>query len=134
MNSITYTPENISTLKKNEIFVFGSNENGAHAGGAARIAYDKFGAQWGTAVGRSGQTYAIPTLDRDMERVEPEMLYIHLEDFLAYVRQHPELTFYLTKIGCGIAGWQPDEVKKIFWEAAGKTIPENLTIPEIFAN
>jgi hypothetical protein len=127
-----FTPDVIETLKDNEIFVFGSNENGAHRGGAARMAFERFGAEWGVAVGRSGQTYAIPTLDRDMRRVEPEMLYIHFEDFIEYVVTHPELTFYLTKVGCGIAGWNPAEVKKLLWEAVGETLPPNLIIPEIF--
>lgn len=128
-----FTPEYITELQPNEIFVFGSNENGNHMGGAARIAYEKFGAKWGVASGRTGQTYAIPTLDRDMEKIEPEMLEIHLEDFIDYVRKYPTLTFYLTKIGCGIAGWSVEEVKRIFWKVIGtKQLPKNLTIPKEF--
>lgn len=127
-----FTPEFISELEPNEVFIFGSNENGNHYGGAARVAFDQFGAKWGTAVGRSGQTYAIPTLDRDMEKVEPEMLEIHLEDLAEYVRENPDLKFYLTKIGCGIAGWSVEEVKKIFWRAFGYSQPKNLLIPKEF--
>lgn len=130
-----FTPEYITELKPNEIFVFGSNENGAHMGGAAKIAYNKFGAEWGVSVGRTGQTYAIPTLDRDMERVEPEMLYINILDFVRYVRKNSNLKFYLTKIGCGIAGWSVKEVKKILWEVLNEVndFPDNLIIPKDFA-
>lgn len=128
-----YTPEHITELQPDEIFVFGSNENGAHMGGAAKIAYDHFGAVWGQAVGHFGQSYAIPTLDRDMQRVEPEELYIHLKDFLQYVQKRLNLKFYLTKIGCGIAGWNVEDVKNIFWEVLGsEPIPENLFIPKEF--
>ena len=56
-----FTPERIVSLAENEIFVFGSNLAGAHGGGSARIAYDKFGAVWGNGVGIQGQSYAIPT-------------------------------------------------------------------------
>lgn len=127
------TPEFITELQPDEIFVFGSNENGYHAGGAARIAHEKFGAVWGVASGRTGQSYAIPTLDRDMEKVEPEMLEIHLEDFIEYVRKYPTLKFYLTKIGCGIAGWDIEEVKNILWKVLeNRNLPKNLIIPREF--
>lgn len=127
------TPEFITDLEPNEIFVFGSNENGAHIGGAARLAYDRFGAAWGKAVGHYGQSYAIPTLDRDMAKVEPEELFIHLQDLIQYAHRNPNLKFYLTKIGCGIAGWEVEEVKSILWEALGaKSMPENLFIPKEF--
>lgn len=128
-----FTPEKISELAPNEIFIFGSNENGEHLGGAARIAYEKFGAKWGQSSGISGQSYGIPTLDRDMAQVEPELIYIHLVDLIEYVQKHPKNTFYLTKIGCGIAGWSADEIKDIFWEAMGENpLPENLYIPKEF--
>lgn len=61
-NMKRYTPERITELKANEVFVFGSNLAGAHAGGAARVALDKFGAVWGQGVGLQGQSYAIPTM------------------------------------------------------------------------
>ena len=64
-----FTPERIEELSSGEIFVFGSNLNGNHYGGAARIAYEKFGAEWGVAEGLSGSTYAIPTLDKEMQPV-----------------------------------------------------------------
>lgn len=64
-----YTPENITELKENEVFVFGSNLNGNHTGGAAYLAVEKFGAEMGNAEGIQGQSYAIPTLDKNMERI-----------------------------------------------------------------
>ena len=64
-----YTPEKITSLKENEIFVFGSNLNGNHAGGAAYLAVEKFGAQMGNPEGIQGQSYAIPTLDKNMDRI-----------------------------------------------------------------
>ena len=69
-----YTPENITDLKPNEVFVFGSNMNGNHAGGAARVAVGKFGAIMGQAEGLQGQSYAIPTLDKDMQKVDLDTL------------------------------------------------------------
>lgn len=70
------TPENIQELKENQIFVFGSNMNGNHAGGAARLAVEKFGAIMGQAEGIQGQSYAIPTLDKDMQKVTEEELVV----------------------------------------------------------
>lgn len=128
-----FTPEFINHLQPNEIFVFGSNENGNHYGGAARIAYDNFGAVWGKAVGRYGNSYAIPTLDREMKKIKPEKLGAYLQDFLTYVSEHKNLKFYMTKIGCGIAGWSVSEVKKILW-AVMKECPENLILPKDFTN
>ena len=68
-----FTPDNIQELKENQIFVFGSNMNGNHAGGAARLAVERFGAIMGRAEGIQGQSYAIPTLDEDMEKVTEEV-------------------------------------------------------------
>ena len=65
-----YTPERISELKENEIFVFGSNLAGAHGGGAARFAYERFGAVWGEGMGLNGQTYAIPTMQGGVETIK----------------------------------------------------------------
>ena len=69
-----HTPERISALKPNEIFVFGSNLAGMHGGGAARIAYDRFGAIWGQGVGLQGQSYAIPTMQGGVEPLHKESL------------------------------------------------------------
>ena len=69
-----YTPDRISELKENEIFVFGSNLAGAHWGGAARFAYERFGAVWGEGVGLHGQTYAIPTMQGGVDTIKPAQM------------------------------------------------------------
>lgn len=130
-----YTPENITELKPNEIFVFGSNTLGQHYGGAAKIAHEKFGAIWGLAEGLSGQTYAIPTIDFvTWKPVDRSFLLLCLRRFLRYVHKNPEKKFYLTKIGCGIAGWNTEEVKEILQDAfeAEEIILDNLIMPNEF--
>lgn len=137
--SIKFTPEFIERLEPNEVFVFGSNGGGAHAGGAAKVAYNHFGAVWGVGEGLTGRSYAIPTLNSDMQKVTKGELKASLIKFIGFVLENPNLTFYLTKIGCGIAGWQLEEVKAIFWEAMAnqqieskEQLPANLIIPEEF--
>lgn len=85
-----FTPDNIQELKENQIFVFGSNMNGNHAGGAARLAVEKFGAIMGQAEGIQGQSYAIPTLDEDMEKVTEEDLINYLGNLRHFANEHPE--------------------------------------------
>ena len=94
-----YTPDRITELKPNDIFVFGSNLAGAHGGGAARLAYNRFGAIWGQGVGLQGQSYAIPTMQGGVETIKP-----YVDEFISFAKQHPEQKFLVTKIGCGIAG------------------------------
>ena len=95
-----FTPDRITSLGENEIFVFGSNLAGAHGGGAALLAYRKFGAIWGQGVGLQGQSYGIPTMQGGVETIAP-----YVDEFIAFAKDHPELTFFVTKIGCGIAGF-----------------------------
>ena len=132
-----FTPERIESLKPNEVFVFGSNMNGNHYGGAARIAYDHFGASWGVGEGESGMTYAIPTLNHGMEKVTHQQLSGSISRFIAFCEEHPEKEFYLTKIGCGIAGWSIYEVAEIFFETLKNItklgmLPSNLVLPKEF--
>ena len=94
------TPEWIHDLAPNEVFVFGSNLGGMHGGGAARIAYRCFGAKMGVGVGLQGQSYAIPTMQGGPETIRP-----YVDEFIDFARQHPETTFLVTPIGCGIAGF-----------------------------
>ncbi len=123
------TPENIQELKENEIFVFGSNMNGNHAGGAARLAVEKFGAIMGQAEGIQGQSYAIPTLDKDMNRITMEKLHANLLKFKKYAIDNPDKTFYLTKIGCGIAGYC---INDIAYLVIFSNFPENVILPVEF--
>ena len=125
-----FTPDNIQELKKNQIFVFGSNMNGNHAGGAARLAVEKFGAIMGQAEGIQGQSYAIPTLDEDMEKVTEEDLINYLGNLRHFANEHPEKEFLLTAIGTGIAGFDTNYMAYMVLRA---NLPGNVTIPEEFS-
>ncbi|NLZ51171.1 MAG: hypothetical protein GX899_05660 [Rikenellaceae bacterium] len=118
------TPDFIKHLEPNEIFVFGSNLVGAHAGGAARIAHKNFGAEWGVGVGPTGQCYAIPTMQGGVDTIKP-----YVEDFINYARLHSELLFYVTRIGCGIAGFSDHEIAPLFRNAL--ELP-NVALPQSF--
>ena len=107
-----YTPERILELKPNEIFVFGSNLAGSHGGGAARLAYDRFGAIWGQGVGLQGKSYAIPTMQGGVETIRP-----YVDEFIKYAKQHPEYKFLVTRIGCGIAAFTLNEIAPLFEKA-----------------
>lgn len=119
-----YTPERITELKPNEIFVFGSNLAGAHGGGAARLAYNCFGAIWGQGVGLQGQSYAIPTMQGGVETIKP-----YVDEFIRFAKQHPEQKFLVTKIGCGIAGFKVEEIAPLFYHAIDS---ENIVLPREF--
>jgi len=97
-----------------EIFVFGSNEVGAHAGGAAREALAHHGAAWGVAAGRQGNSYAIPTLDRDLEPLPLHHVMAYVGEFIRYAEGHPGLTFRVTQVGCGIAGFAARDIAPLF--------------------
>ena len=125
-----FTPDNIQELKENQIFVFGSNMNGNHAGGAARLAVEKFGAIMGQAEGIQGQSYAIPTLDEDMEKVTEEDLINYLGNLRHFANEHPEKEFLLTAIGTGIAGFDTNYMAYMVLRA---NLPGNVTIPEEFS-
>jgi len=118
------TPDNIRSLKENEIFVFGSNLQGMHAGGAARVAYEKFGAVMGQGVGMRGKSYAIPTMQGGVETIEP-----YVREFFKFADCHPELTFLVTRIGCGIAGFTDAEIAPMFVSAVN--LP-NVHLPKSF--
>ena len=118
------TPLFITNLQQNEIFVFGSNLQGNHAGGAARIARLHFGAEMGNGVGPQGQSYAIPTMQGGVETIKP-----YVDEFIDYAIRHPEQHFLVTPIGCGIAGFTPSEIAPLFEKA--KNI-ENISLPESF--
>ena len=119
-----FTPEYITELQPNEIFVFGSNLGGFHGGGAARVALHKFGAVWGQGVGLQGQSYAIPTMQGGVETIKP-----YVDEFIVFAQEHPELTFYVTRIGCGIAGFSDNEIAPLFSYALAVN---NIILPKSF--
>ena len=92
-----------------------------HGGGAARVAHQKFGAEWGVGVGMTGQCYAIPTMHGGVEDIRP-----YVDDFVAYAKAHPEQTFLVTRIGCGIAGFRDEDMAPLF---VGTTALENVALP-----
>lgn len=114
----------ISELKENEIFVFGSNLEGAHGGGAALLAYRRFGAIWGQGVGLQGQSYGIPTMQGGVETIRP-----YVDEFIQFACEHTELTFLVTRIGCGIAGFGDEEIAPLFTEAIDVV---NIILPKEF--
>ena len=118
------TPDLITELKPDEIFVFGSNLAGIHGGGAAYAAWRKFGAVMGQGVGLQGQSYAIPTMQGGVETIQP-----YVDGFIAFAKAHPELFFYVTRIGCGIAGFRDEEIAPLFAEALNV---ENVILPKEF--
>ena len=116
------TPDFITELQPKEVFVFGSNLAGMHGGGAARLAYHKFGAIMGQGVGLQGQSYAIPTMQGGVETIRP-----YVDEFILFAKEHTELTFLVTRIGCGIAGFTDEEIAPLFAQAHDI---ENIVLPE----
>lgn len=118
------TPSWIDDLQENQVFVFGSNLAGMHGGGAARVARLRFGAVMGNGVGMQGRSYAIPTMQGGTKTIRP-----YVNAFIAYAKEHPELTFLVTPIGCGIAGFEPEDIAPLFEEASNV---ENIWLPKSF--
>ena len=116
-------PSVIYSLAPNEIFVFGSNALGMHHAGAARVAYNEFGAEWGNGEGLQGQSYSIPTMEGEHNTK------LAIMRFTQYAREHPELKFLVTPVGCGIAGYTPEEIAPMFKDAA---YLENVYLPISF--
>ena len=116
-------PSVIYSLAPNEIFVFGSNALGMHHAGAARVAYNEFGAEWGNGEGLQGQSYSIPTMEGEHNAK------LAIMRFTQYAKEHPELKFLVTPVGCGIAGYTPEEIAPMFKDAA---YLENVYLPISF--
>ena len=109
VNNKRFTPDRVERLSNCEMFVFGSNIEGEHIGGAARFACEKFGAEWGVGDGPTGQCYAIPTMHGGLEDIRP-----YAEKFIAYAKAHPMNRFLLTRVGCGIAGFKDSDMAQLF--------------------
>lgn len=114
------TPARIDYLAPNEVFVFGSNRDGRHNGGAARAAMKKFGAKYGIGIGLQGQSYAIPTTGL------PQIMAGAIIEFIRFAKANPQLRFLVTPIGCGNAGWTPEQIAPFFRDA--KDV-ENIALP-----
>lgn len=118
------TPSFISNLEENEIFVFGSNIEGIHGGGAAHTALEKFGAIWGQGSGIQGSSYGIPTMHGGVDEIRP-----YVDKFIDFAKKNPELIFLVTRVGCGIAGFHESEIATLFSEAQNIS---NIYLPESF--
>ena len=118
------TPDRITQLNKNEVFVFGSNLEGSHGAGAAAVAANKFGAIWGQGVGMQGQSYGIPTMHGGTAKIKP-----YVDEFIAFAKNNTHLIFLVTRIGCGIAGFYEKEMAPLFAEGANV---ENIYLPDTF--
>jgi hypothetical protein len=116
------TPAQIISLRPTEVFVFGSNLAGMHGSGAARMARLHFGAVVGKGDGPQGQSYAIPTMQGGPQTIAP-----YVDKFIAYAKAHPTLTFLVTPIGCGIAGFLPIDIAPLFKASVAE---ENIHLPQ----
>lgn len=111
------------------IFVFGANQAGRHGAGAALTARHRHGAIYGRGFGRQGNSYAIPTKDFDLKSLPLKQIKTYVEEFLDYARAHPELTFNVTRVGCGLAGYREDQIAPMFNNA-----PVNCHLPRSWRN
>ena len=96
------------------IWVFGSNLGGIHGAGAALVARKQYGAQFGKGKGMTGQSYAIPTKDEYLCSLRLETVRQHVQDFVDYTKANPDKRFWVTAVGCGLAGFHEDEIAPMF--------------------
>ncbi len=120
-------PEQWEVARPPTIFVFGSNLAGRHGKGAALFARQRRGAVPGEGVGLHGTSYAIPTKDERLKPLPLGAIKAFVEDFKAFARQHPEMTFEVTPIGCGLAGYTPEQIGPMFVGS-----PDNCMLPDVF--
>ena len=124
-----YTPENITHLEPNQIFTYGANEKGVHGAGAAKLAL-----RWGAKMGQYGlvgQTYGIPTKDKKIQTLPLDKIQVHVDTFLATAFSHTEYEFLVSKIGCGLAGYRPEDIAPLF-KIIKTGVFENVILPEEF--
>lgn len=125
------TTENEALTTRRDIFVFGSNLAGRHGAGAAKFARESFGAEYGVGVGRTGDSYAIPTKDgrngadltQRSQTLSLALITKYVDEFKDYARNHPELHFLVTRVGCGRAGYLDSDIAPLF-----KECPSNCTL------
>lgn len=112
-------------MDRPQIFVFGSNLAGRHGKGAALYARQHHGAVYGQGNGLWGRSYAIPTKDVYLRPLPLETIQFYVEVFIDVARRHPEMNFNVTRIGCGLAGYQDHQIAPMF-----KGAPLNCNLPE----
>ena len=107
------TPVKVKHLQPGEVFVFGSNDKGLHNGGAAKVALQKFGAQYGVPFGLQGQSFAVPTVG---DGIGPDEIARGFHDMVEFAKAHPDMTFLVTALGCGHGGYTPETISKYLEE------------------
>ena len=125
------TPEKITQLKDDEVFVYGANLKGAHGLGAAKLALEKFGAVYGKGIGFQGQSYGIPTKDLNIKTLSIEEIKEYVDEFIDFARNNKDKKFFVTEIGCGLAGYNPKDIAGLF---SGTLDMKNVFLPERFLN
>jgi hypothetical protein len=103
-----------SQPKNNQVFVFGSNEAGRHGAGAAKAARLHYGAEYGNGYGLQGQSYAIPTKDGRIKTLSLEAIKRYVNEFKLFAKNNPQLEFFVTRIGCGLAGYNDSDIAPMF--------------------
>ncbi len=111
-------------MNNKKIFVFGSNLAGRHGKGAALTAYRNHGAIYGQGVGLQGDSYAIPTKDEDIKTLPLHKIKQYVEAFVKFAKLNPEMKFEVTRIGCGLAGYDDQDIAPMF-----RTAPDNCILP-----
>ncbi|MFW1799158.1 hypothetical protein ACG9YX_03845 [Acinetobacter nematophilus] len=117
----------IKTLPEDTVFVFGSNLAGTHQGGAAKTAHLYFGATKGVGRGWAGQSFAIPTMNEHLQQMPLSQIQHYIDDFKIYAKNHPKIKYFITSIGCGVAGYKVEEIAPMF-----KGIARNVIFPASF--
>jgi len=120
---------NIDHLEPNEIFVFGSNLSGIHGAGAAKLAKDRFGAEYGNPIGLQGQSYALPTKDGHLRTLPLDIIQWYVSEFIEFAKSKTYLEFLVTEVGCGLAGYTPNDIAPLF---SGALEVENISLPKSF--
>ncbi|GAP99683.1 A1S_2505 family phage non-structural protein [Leptolyngbya sp. NIES-2104] len=129
-SSLRSSPDRIGSLEPHQVFVFGSNRQGIHGAGAAKLA-GQFGAEYGNPQGIQGQAYAIVTKDLNLgaRSIPLPEIEAQINQLINYARSHPNQEFLVTRIGCGLGGYRDSEIAAL-WIA--KPIPENVRLPQSF--
>jgi len=124
------TPENIMSLKNNEVFIFGANLQGIHGRGAAKTAL-QWGAEIGVGEGLCGSTYALPTIEklRPYTPLSVAAIGQHVDTFINVAKERRDLIFLVTEVGCGLCGYAPQDIAPLFKDAIDL---ENVYLPERF--
>lgn len=118
-----------SSPAPHQVFVFGSNLSGIHGAGAARAAHQHYDAEWGVAEGMTGRSYAIPTVTKNIAGpLSLEVIAGHVRTFIAFATAHPDTEFFVTRIGCGLAGHKDSDIAPLFASA-----PANCSLPDTWA-